>query len=77
MSDVIAAAVIAALASVLGSYLANMKQGAVMEEKIRELKEDWTTLSQRVDKHNNLVERRALVEASTKSAHKRIDEMHG
>ena len=38
MSDVIAAAVIAALASVLGSYLANMKQGAVMEEKIRELK---------------------------------------
>lgn len=77
MSDVIAAAVIAALASVLGSYLANMKQGAVMEEKIRELKEDLTTLSQRVDKHNNLVERMALVEASTKSAHKRIDEMHG
>ena len=77
MSDVIAAAVIAALASVLGSYLANMKQGAVMEEKIRELKEDLTTLSQRVDKHNNLVERMALVEASTKSAQKRIDEMHG
>mgnify|MGYP002521252263 FL=1 len=77
MSDVIAAAVIAALASVLGSYLANMKQGAVMEEKIRELKEDLTTLSQRVDKYNNLVERMALVEASTKSAHKRIDEMHG
>ena len=77
MSDVIAAAVIAALASVLGSYLANMKQGAVMEEKIRELKEDLTTLSQRVDKHNNLVERMALVEASTKSAHKRIDEIHG
>lgn len=77
MSDVIAAAVIAALASVLGSYFANMKQGAVMEEKIRELKEELTTLSQRVDKHNNLVERMALVEASTKSAHKRIDEMHG
>lgn len=77
MSDVIAAAVIAAMASVLGSYLANMKQGAVMEEKIRELKEDLTTLSQRVDKHNNLVERMALVEASTKSAHKRIDEIHG
>ena len=77
MSDVIAAAVIAAMASVLGSYLANMKHSAVMEEKIRELKEELTTLSQRVDKHNNLVERMALVEASTKSAHKRIDEMHG
>ena len=76
MSETIAAAVIAAAASVLGSYLANMKQGAVMEEKIRELKEDLTTLSQRVDKHNNLVERMASVEASAKSAHKRIDEMH-
>ncbi len=76
MSETIAAAVIAAAASVLGSYLANMKQGAVMDEKIRELKEDLTTLSQRVDKHNNLVERMASVEASAKSAHKRIDEMH-
>lgn len=76
MSDVVAAAVIAALSSVAGSYFANMKQGAVMEEKIKELKEDVATLSQRVDKHNNLVERMALVEASAKSAHKRIDEMH-
>ena len=29
--------------------------------------------SDRVDKHNNLVERMAIVEQSTKSAHKRID----
>jgi hypothetical protein len=28
-----------------------------------------------VEKHNNLVERMALVEASTKSAHHRLDEM--
>ena len=28
------------------------------------------------DKHNNLIERMVKVEASTKSAHKRIDEIH-
>lgn len=32
-------------------------------------------LEKKVEKHNNLVERMALVEASTKSAHHRLDEM--
>ena len=31
-------------------------------------------LEEKVDKHNCLVERMALVEASTKSAHHRLDE---
>ena len=29
------------------------------------------------DKHNNLIERMAIVEQSVKSAHKRIDKMEG
>ena len=32
-------------------------------------------LEKKVEKHNNLIERMAIVEQSTKSAHKRIDEM--
>lgn len=34
-------------------------------------------LELKVEKHNNLVERMALVEMSTKSAHKRMDELSG
>ena len=32
-------------------------------------------LEKRVDKHNSLIERMVLVEASTKSAHHRLDEL--
>lgn len=32
-------------------------------------------LERKVEKHNNLMERMALVEASTKSAHRRLDEL--
>lgn len=34
-------------------------------------------LEKKVEKHNNLVERMAIVENSVKSAHHRIDEMEG
>lgn len=33
-------------------------------------------LEEKVNKHNNLVERMTAVEQSVKSAHKRIDEIH-
>lgn len=39
-----------------------------MEKQIKRLEE-------KQDKHNNLIERMALAEASTKSAHKREDEL--
>jgi len=68
-------AVLGLIGNVMGSYLANSKTTAVMQEQIRDVKEDIGTLSNRVDKHNNLIERMALVEASTKSAHKRLDDM--
>ena len=69
---------IAAVSAVIGSFLANNKNQAVLEQRINDLKEDIkediSVLSNRVDKHNNLVERMAIVEQSTKSAHHRIDE---
>lgn len=62
------------IGNIFGSWLANSKTSAVMQEQLRDVKEDIGVLSARVDKHNNLVERMALVEASTKSAHKRMDD---
>jgi len=48
-------------------------------EKTRDLKNNFhekiDALEKKQDKHNNLIERMALVEASTKSAHKRGDEL--
>ena len=46
-------------------------------EKIRDLKDNFhekiDVLEHKQDKHNNLIERMALVEASAKSAHHRMD----
>lgn len=49
------------------------------QEKITDLKnnfhEKFIRVEQKQDKHNNLIERMALCEASTKSAHKREDDL--
>lgn len=70
-------AIIAFIGTLAGSYFANSKTTAVMQEQIKSLKEDINILSTRVDKHNNLVERMSAVEQSTKSAHHRIDHLEG
>lgn len=73
-TEVIVAA-IAFIGTLVGSYFANSKTTAVMQEQIKSVKEEINTLSNRVDKHNNLVERMAKVEDSAKSAHHRITEL--
>lgn len=73
-TEVIVAA-IAFIGTLVGSYFANSKTTAVMQEQIKGIKEEINTLSNRVDKHNNLVERMAKVEDSAKSAHHRITEL--
>lgn len=73
-TEVIVAA-IAFIGTLVGSYFANSKTTAVMQEQIKSIKEEINTLSNRVDKHNNLVERMAKVEDSVKSAHHRITEL--
>ena len=77
MQTEIIVAFIAFIGTLAGSYFANSKTTAVMQEQIKSLKEDINILSTRVDKHNNLVERMSAVEQSTKSAHHRIDHLEG
>ena len=77
MQTEIIVAIIAFIGTWAGSYFANSKTTAVMQEQIKSLKEDINILSTRVDKHNNLVERMSAVEQSTKSAHHRIDHLEG
>ena len=60
-------ALIAFCGTCAGSYFANNKNQAVMDEKIKDIKEDIKTLSNRVDKHNNLIERMAIVEQRLKN----------
>lgn len=73
MSDEIIIAILAFVGTLAGSYFSNNKNTAVMQEQVKDLKEDITVLSNRVDKHNNLIERMAVVEQSCKSAHHRLD----
>ena len=67
MSTGVIVALIAFLGTCAGSYFANNKNQAVMEEKIKDIKEDIKNLSDRVDKHNNLIERMAIVEQRLKN----------
>ena len=60
-------ALIAFLGTCAGSYFANNKNQAVMDEKIKDIKDDIKNLSDRVDKHNNLIERMAIVEQRLKN----------
>ena len=60
-------ALIAFLGTCAGSYFANNKNQAVMDEKITDIKDDIKVLSDRVDKHNNLIERMAIVEQRLKN----------
>lgn len=68
-------ALIAFLGTCAGSYFANNKNQAVMDEKIKDIKEDISILSNRVDKHNNLVERMAIVEDRMNHIEKDIDKL--
>ena len=60
-------AIIAFIGTCAGSYFANNKNQAVLDEKIKDIKDDIKTLSDRVDKHNNLIERMAVVEQKLKN----------
>lgn len=48
-----------------------------LEELKEHFKERFESLEKKQDKHNNLIERMAVVEQSVKSAHHRIDDAEG
>ena len=64
--------IIVALLSMLGT-LAGSVIGVLTANKLTTFRLEQ--LEKKVEKHNNLVERMALVEASAKSAHHRLDEL--
>lgn len=50
-------------------------QGLYVAFKLGKFEEKLDTLEKKQEKHNNLVERMVRVEDSTRSAHKRIDDI--
>ena len=75
MSTEIIVALLALIGTLAGSYFANNKNQAVMDEKIKDIKEDIKILSERVNKHNSLVERMAIVEDRMNHIEKDIDKL--
>jgi hypothetical protein len=73
MSTEIIVAILALIGTLAGSYFSNNKNTAIMDEKIKDLKKDIETLSDRVNRHNNLVERMAIVEEHIKMSEKERD----
>ena len=73
MNTEIIVAVLALVGTLAGSYFSNNKNTAIMDEKIKDLKKDIETLSDRVNRHNNLVERMAIVEEHIKMSEKERD----
>ena len=57
---------IAALGAVGGSALMQSKATAVLQVKLDALRNDADTLSRRVDKHNNLIDRMTIAECKIK-----------
>lgn len=66
MSTEIIVAILALIGTLAGSYFSNNKNTAVMDEKIKDLKKDIETLSDRVNRHNNLISRMSVVEEKIK-----------
>jgi len=58
-----------------GILLTVVIQALYIAYKIGKFEEKLENIEQKQDKHNNLVERMVRVEDSTKSAHKRIDDI--
>lgn len=78
MNDIMASlltAIAGGVPAVIAVILSNRSHDKVIDERMKNMNDRIAELSARVEKHNNLVERMALVEASTKSAHKRLDDL--
>ena len=75
MSTEILVAIIAFIGTLAGSYFSNNKNVAIMDEKIKDIKEDIKVLSERVNKHNNLIERMGIVEDRINHIEKDIDKL--
>ena len=66
MNTEIIVAILALIGTLAGSYFSNNKNTAVINEKIKDLKEDIQILSNSVDRHNNLISRMSVAEEKIK-----------
>ena len=66
MSTEIIVAILAFVGTLAGSYFSNNKTTAVIQEQIKNIKEDISILRNRVDKHNNLISRMSVLEEKIK-----------
>ena len=64
-----------AIPTIISVVVTSNTRNAVNEERIKFLSEKIDDLSAKVQKHNNLVERMAVVERDMKTVFKRIDEL--
>ncbi len=75
----VAAGLISGATTVIAAVMANNKSHAVLAERVERGNElvhhKIDRLSDRVDKHNGLIERMVVVEQSTKAQWQRIDEL--
>ena len=70
MSDQVLLAVISFCGTLIGTLAGIVTSGRLTLYRISQLEK-------KVEKHNNLVERMAVVEQSCKSAHHRLDDLKG
>lgn len=77
LSDAVLVALVTGLLTLAGTVISVVTSNRLTAYKIDELRKDFEDLGSRVNKHNNLVERMAIVEQSAKSAHHRLDEIKG
>ena len=66
MNTEVIVAILAFVGTLAGSYFSNNKTTAVIQEQIKNIKEDISTLSNRVDKQNNLISRMSVAEEKIK-----------
>lgn len=66
MNTEVIVAILAFVGTLAGSYFSNNKTTAVIQEQIKNIKEDISILSNRVDKHNNLISRMSVAEEKIK-----------
>lgn len=64
---------LAFIGTLIGSYFANNKTTAVIQEQIKDVTKDINTLSFRVDKHNQIVERQYRLEENFNEYKNRIN----
>lgn len=76
MNDIMASlltAVAGGIPAVIAVVLSNRSHDKVIDERMKNMSERIAELSQRVEKHNNLVERMAVVEKTLEAEHNRLD----